>query len=420
MLFEIITFLLLFAAVFAYVNERYLHLPDTIGVMLLTVVVSSAVYVMQLLDVVDLRGHAEDFLEEMNFSSTLLHGMIAFLLFSGALNVRMADMAAQKWLITALAIGSTVLSCIFLGTFMWVVLNAIDIEISYISALVFGAIISPTDPIACLGILKKVGMPARLQILIEGESLFNDGMGVVVFLCVMGVAQGGAADPAAVAALFGQQAIGGLFVGAVTALIAFYMLNGVKHGSTEALIMLALVSGCFLLAEELKVSGLIAMVVCGLVIGNYGRELAVTQKNRHHHDAFWEIVDEVLNVVLFMMIGVQLIVVEATKELWFAAALAVPLALAARWLSVAIPVVLLRIGPQYQAKKRHIIWLLTWGGLRGGLSLAMVLSLPPSDERDLFMTMTFAIVVFSIAVQGLTIGRMYTRERLLWIAKDTV
>lgn len=419
MLFEIITVLLVCSAVFAYINERLLKLPDTIGVMVVAIVVSLGLYILEVTEVLTLKEHARQFIEEVEFSETLLHGMIAFLLFSGSLNVRMADLADQKWLIATLAIGSTVLGCFFIGTLTWFGLELIGIKVPYLSALLFGAMISPTDPIACLGILKKAGMPARLQILIEGESLFNDGVGVVVFLIVLGIISGGAdASVGGMLSLFAQQALGAVLVGTVCSIVAFVLLTGVKHLSSQVLITLALVSGCFTVSELLHVSGLIAIVVAGLIVGNYGRSLTVAEANRHHMDTFWEMVDEVLNVVLFLLIGLHLLVVPATSELWIAALIAIPICLLGRMLSVAAPVAALRIGPDYRAKKRHIVALLTWGGLRGGLSIAMVLSLPATPERELMLTMTFAVVVFSIIVQGLSIGKIYTQEQLLWIAQS--
>jgi CPA1 family monovalent cation:H+ antiporter len=419
MLFEIITVLLVGSAVFAYVNERYVKMPDTIGVMTIAIMASLIMYVLEVAEIVDLREPATEFLSEVEYSHTVLHGMIAFLLFSGSLNVRMAELAGQKWLIGFLAIGGTVLGTLIIGTIIYYLLQFMGMGIPYIYALLFGAMISPTDPIACLGIMKQAGMPARLQILIEGESLFNDGVGVVVFLVILGIIEGTSdASASGILALFGQQALGAIFIGTVCSIIAFFMMTGVKHTSSQVLITLALVAGCFTVAEMLHVSGLIAIVVSGLIVGNYGRFLVVSESSRHHMDTFWELVDEVLNVVLFLLIGLHMLAIPFNINVFVVAILAIPLCLLGRAISVAIPVALLRIGPRYKTKKRHIVTLLTWGGLRGGLSIAMVLSLPESEQRDLMLTMICAVVFFSIIVQGMTIGRIYTKEQLSWLAKD--
>ena len=417
-LMVVITILLLAAALFAYINERVFDMPDTIGVMLVAVLISLGLYLLDFFNIVHVKEWAAEFLEELNFSHTLLHGMIGFLLFSGSLNVRMPDLHEQRWLIGSLAVGSTVLGCFFVGSMIWFVLQSLGIDIDYIMCLVFGALISPTDPIACLGIFKKIGMPARLQILIEGESLFNDGVGVVVFLIITEIAAG-EGDPSLghVLGLFGQEALGGLAIGALSSLVAFLMLSGVKRTSSQALLTLALVAGCFTLAEYLHVSGLIAIVVSGLLIGNYGRRLAISEENRHHLDAFWELIDEVLNAVLFLLIGLHLLLVPMSSQYLIAALAAVPVVLLGRFLAVSIPVYLLRVGRRYDASRFHIIKLLTWGGLRGGISVAMVLALDPGPDRDLLLTMTFAVVVFSILVQGLTVGKIYTTEQLRWIAQ---
>jgi CPA1 family monovalent cation:H+ antiporter len=406
------TFVFLFAAASAYFNERFFKLPDTIGMVLTAILVAIACLVLESMHIVHIRPLAEELINEINFSETVLHGMIAFLLFSGSLNVRTADLHEQRGLIAALAVGSTVLGALLVGTFVYYMLTFFGINITYIECLIFGALISPTDPIACLGIFKKLGMPARLQVLVEGESLFNDGMGVVVFLVVMEIASGGGEASAEHAlGLFGQQALGGIAVGTLCALIAFFVLTGVERTSSQALMTLGLVAGNFLLAEHLEVSGLIATVAAGLIIGNYARDM-VMSASRHHLDAFWEVIDEVLNAILFLFVGAHLLMVPFNGNYLFAAVLAIPLALLGRMLSVAVPVNLLRVGPRFKASRQAIIVILTWGGLRGGLSLAMCLSLPAGPTKDLFLMMTFFVVVFSIVVQGLTVGKIYTPEQL--------
>lgn len=411
-LIELIGAVFLFTAISAYINERVFKLPDTIGMVLLAILLSILCIVADAAGIADLRPIAEEFIEEVHFSETVLHGMIAFLLFSGSLNVRTADINDQRGLILALAVGSTILGSLLVGIFISAMLSIIGFDVPFIQCLLFGALISPTDPIACLGIFKKLGMPARIQVLVEGESLFNDGMGVVVFLVVLEIANGGQdATIMHAFALFGQQALGGMAIGTLCALVAFFMLTGVTRTSSQALVTLALVAGCFVLAEHLHVSGLIAIVAAGLIIGNYARDTVMTE-TRHHLDAFWEVIDEVLNAILFLFLGAHMILVPFDGGYILAALLAIPLCLLGRFASVAIPVHLLRVGPRFRASRQAIIVILTWGGLRGGLSLAMCLSLEPGPTKDLFLMMTFAVVAFSILVQGLTVGRIYTPEQL--------
>jgi CPA1 family monovalent cation:H+ antiporter len=283
-------------------------------------------------------------------------------------------------------------------------LGVLGLELPLIYCLLFGALISPTDPIAVLGIIKKANVPKSLETKITGESLFNDGVAVVVFLVLLKIAAGtGEISAAAVAGLFFKEAVGGAVFGLLIGAIAYWMLKSIDNYQVEVLITLALVTGGFALADTLHLSGPIAIVVAGLLVGNHGRLLAMSDTVREHLDTFWELVDEVLNAVLFVLIGLEVLILTLNREYIIAGIILIPLILMARFVCVGIPVVVLK---KFRTFSPHVIKILTWGGLRGGISVALALSLPPGKHRDVILTITYAVVVFSIIVQGLTMGKL--------------
>ena len=402
-LFHIIAILISLSAVFSYVNYRYLKLPTAIGLMLIALLASLA-----LLALGPLAGGVEEQIEALlrtvDFDETLLHGMLSFLLFAGALHVNLADLARQRWVIAILATASVLGATFIIGFIAYAVFGLLGLEIPLIYCLLFGALISPTDPIAVLGILKSAGAPKTLETKITGESLFNDGVAVVVFLVLLGVAGGGAELSAgAVAWLFVQEAVGGVLYGLGIGALAYWMLRQVDDYSVEVLITLALTTGGYALAEALHLSAPIAIVVAGLLIGNHGRSFAMSARTRGHLDTFWELVDEVLNAVLFVLIGMEVLVLAFRQEYLLAGLLAIPIALLARLVSVGVPVGLMR---RYRSFSPMVVSILTWGGLRGGISVALALSLPPGAVRDTLVTVTYIVVAFSILVQGLSIGAL--------------
>lgn len=399
-LFEIISILITLAAAFSYINYRFVRLPMPIGVMLIALLMSLGLILLG-----PLAGLEEDvrvMLENIDFESTLLHGMLSFLLFAGALHVNLADLSSQRWIIGLLATLSVIGSTFLIGVMAWGVFDFIGIEIPFIYCLVFGALISPTDPIAVLSILKQAGAPKSLETKITGESLFNDGVAVVVFLVLAGLAGGGHEVTAgSVLGLFLIEAIGGAIFGLGMGGLAFWLLRGIDHYTVEILVTLALTTGGYALAEALHISAPIAIVVAGLLIGNHGRVLAMSDKTREHLDTFWELIDEILNAVLFLLIGMEILVLSFNKEYLLASLVLIPAVLLSRFLWVGLPVGLLRYRREFSP---HVVKILTWGGLRGGISVALVLSLPANEIRDSLLAVTYAIVVFSIIVQGLTIG----------------
>lgn len=391
------------AAVFAYLNHRLIGLPTTIGVMLIALAVSLGILLLGNLAMPALADWGHRILRELDFSDTVLEGMLSFLLFAGALFVNLEDLARQKWLIAGLASLGVVTSTALVGTLTWGLLQALGLGLPFIHCLLFGALISPTDPLAVLGILKTAGVPETLETKIVGESLFNDGVAVVVFLVLLEVARHGGMDPAGVAGLFVQEAVGGALFGLAVGGLAYAMLRSLDSYPVEILITLAVVMGGYALAHALHLSGPIAMVVAGLLLGNQGRVLAMSERTRDHLDTFWELVDEILNAVLFVLIGLEVLALRFGGVDLVAGLLLIPVVLAARFVSVALPVTLLRARRTFSP---GVIRILTWGGLRGGISVALALSLPPGEARDLLLPATYVVVLFSLAVQGLTVGRV--------------
>ncbi len=405
-LFELLATLLTLAALFSYFNHRVLRLPQTIGVMLVALVVSLGLQVAGPL-AADVEHAAAAMLRAVDFDDALLHGMLAFLLFAGALHVDLGDLAEQGVIIALLASAGVLGATLLAAGFAWAVFGMLGLDVPVIWCLVFGALIAPTDPIAVLGILKTAGAPKSLATKITGESLFNDGVAVVVFLVLLGVATGRAeAAPGAIAWLFVQEAVGGALFGGACGWLAYRMLASVDNYRVEVLITLALATGVYALAEAWHLSAPIAIVVAGLLVGNHGRLLGMSVHTREHLDTFWELVDEVLNAVLFLLIGMELLLLSFRGEYLVAGLLLIPLVLLARLVSVGLPVGLLRTRREFSP---HVVKILTWGGLRGGISVALALSLPASAVRDPLVAATYVIVVFSILVQGLTIGPLLRR-----------
>ena len=408
-LINLIAIILTLSAVFSYINFRFIGLPTTIGVMLIALVVSFGFILLGELGIVDLHRFAEKMLSGIDFNKALMDGMLSFLLFAGALHVSAKDLAAMKWTIGVLATLGVALSTFVVGGMMFVLLTVLGFNVPFMYCLLFGALISPTDPIAVMSTLKNAGIGKSLETKIAGESLFNDGVGVAVFVVILSIVlQPEQVSVAQVALIFAQEAVGGIIFGLALGALGFYLLKSVDNYQVEILITLALVMGGYALALEMHTSGPIAVVVAGLLIGNHGRAYAMSIVTRQRLDNFWELLDEILNVVLFVLIGLEVLVLQFNGTYLLAGLLAIPLILLARFISVGIPITLLRVLTTW-AYSAHVVKILTWGGLRGGISVALALTLPSGAERDIFLVMTYTIVIFSIIVQGLTIGRVARR-----------
>jgi CPA1 family monovalent cation:H+ antiporter len=385
----------------AYLNARFVKLPSGIGLMAIALVGSFAVLGADAAGVID-SARFEQVVERANFGETVLHGLLGLLLFAGALQLDLHELAAQRVPVAVLSLVGTVASTVLVGGAIYLVSAAVGLGLPGLDALLFGALISPTDPIAVLSVLRRSKVPRALAVQISGESLFNDGVGVVLYVVVLAVAAGHDVGAGAVAWMFVRVAFGGAAFGLVTGYVGRRMLRTVDDYSVQVLITLALVLGGYAMAEALGISAPIAAVVAGLVIGSHARE-----REREHLMMFWELVDEVLNAVLFLMLGLEATRLVVSRQLALAAVIAVPVVLAARLGSVVASTALVR--PFSGPTSRHAIAILTWGGLRGGLSVALALSLPVAAHRDTLLAMTYAVVCFAILVQGMTLDRLLRR-----------
>ncbi len=405
-LFTLSAVLICLAAAFSYINYSFIGLPTTIGVMLISLIISLAVVIFHSFGL-HAGLNSEEILRSIDFDATIFRGMLSFLLFAGALHVNLNDLRDRKWVIGTLATVGVLISTVLVGSATWLILQWMGLALPFIYCLLFGALISPTDPIAVMGILKTAGAPKSLETKIAGESLFNDGVGVVVFIVILELATGiGAVDASEITILFLREAVGGALFGVVVGYLAFQMLRRVDDYQVEVLITLATVMGGYALATSMHLSGLIATVMSGLLVGNQGRLLGMSEKTRHHLDIFWELIDEILNAVLFVLMGLEVLILTFTEQYLLAGLMIIPAVVLARFVSVACPVLALR--PVWKFSP-GAIRIMTWSGLRGGISVALALSLPQGPERDIIIAITYIVVVFTILVQGLTLRKLVKR-----------
>lgn len=407
-MFNVAVICLVLTALFAYINNKYVGLPTTIGVMAIAQVFSFGLFGLNLLGVGSLHQYEVSLLSSIDFSDVLMEGMLSLLLFAGAMHVDLSELKEYGWQILVLAVVGTVLSTVLVALGVWYLLPLTGYSLPFAYCLVFGALISPTDPIAVMGIMKSAGAPKSLELLITGESLFNDGVGVVLFSLVLTMITSGENPTFSHGAvLLAHEAGGGILFGLALGYFTFLLLKSIESYMEEVLITLAAVMGGYSLAMHLHVSGPLAMVVVGLIIGNHGREHAMGAEVREYLDMFWELLDAILNAVLFVLIGLEVIVISFSASLFKAIIPVIILCLITRLITVGIPTGLLR-GP---FKIPHGAWkILTWGGLRGGISVALALFLPQGPERDLILALTYSIVVFSILGQGLSIGMVIRKN----------
>ena len=403
--YSIATILIVLSAIFGYINVRFLELPNTIGLMLITIVFTLLIFALSYFDNT-LLEQERAFIRQIDFKTVLLDVMLSFLLFAGALHTNFQQLKVQRKPILAFATLGTFISTFLVGIFTYVILQAINIPTDFIYCLLFGALISPTDPIAVLGILKKVGAPKQLETKIVGESLFNDGVGVVIFVTIFGIASTGMEHFSITHTLleFVKEVGGGLVLGGILGYLTYLLLKSIDDYDTEVIITIAAVMGGSLIAQKLHVSAPLAMVVAGLVVGHDTvRKNSMSEVTEQYVDKFWELVDVLLNTLLFVMIGMEILVLTFEKEYFLAGLLSIPAILFARYLSLLLPT-------KFYAKKldfvKNTTTLMTWGGLRGGISIALALSLTPEMGRDLFLVITYTVVVFSIIGQGLTVGKL--------------
>jgi CPA1 family monovalent cation:H+ antiporter len=409
---DIIAILLGLAALFGYLNHKFLKLPHTIGLVVIALAASGGVLAIDyFLPALHIAPTVRDVLDDIDFYEALMEGFLCALLFAGAIHIDLSKLAERKWAIGLMATIGVLISTFIVGAAIWLVAGLTGLDLPFLWALVFGALISPTDPVAVLGILKTVRVPPLLEAKIAGESLFNDGVGVVVFTIMVALAMGaghGGAELGAldIAELFVLEAFGGAALGLIFGLVAFYLLYSLDEHNLEIMITLALVTGAYGTALHLHVSGPIAVVVAGILIGNQGARLAMSERTRTHLFQFWELTDEILNSVLFLLIGLEVLIILPGLDYFWLMLAAIPIVLAARAVAVSVPIGLLAVRERFTT---GAIRILTWGGLRGGISVALALSLPPSEFKAPILAATYAVVVFSIIVQGLTMKPLVAR-----------
>ena len=408
-MFHILAILLSSAAVFSFINHRYFRLPRTIALMLFALVFSFALILLGELDFA-LHPEAVAVVKQIDFERFLLQGILGFLLFAGALHVEVNRLFQHKWMIFSLAIAGTLISTFLVAGFAYMVFIAVSAPVPFIFCLLFGALISPTDPIAVMGILKELNASKSIETQMAGESLFNDGVGVVLFVALLDMAfQTHETSVAILAGLFAKEALGGVIYGLLLGKAAYEMLKRVDDPQVEVLITLGLVMGGYDLAHSLGVSGPLAMVAAGLLIGNQGRAFAMSEKTRVNLDAFWELTDGILNAVLFILMGLEVLILDIQPIYLLAGSAMIPLVLFARLISVGLTFGVLKKKIPFGGNPVKI---LTWGGLRGGIAVALALSIPPCPYRDLLLVATYLVVVFSILVQGLSMKRLLKKWKV--------
>ena len=406
--FVIASVLVFISAFFGYVNVRFIKLPTTIGLTLITIVFTLGVFALSYYD--DTLLEAERYIiTHIDFRTVLLDIMLSFLLFAGALHTDVQKLREQRWPVLVFATFGVLASTFLIGLGTYYALEFMGMGTKFIYCLLFGALISPTDPIAVLGILKKAGAPKKLEIKIVGESLFNDGVGVVIFLTIFGLASGSGngIDWSDVFSLFVEEVFGGLLLGGILGWITFRLMRSINDYAIEVIITLAAVMSGTVLAQYLHVSAPLAMVVAGLIVGGQkSREQAMTGQTENYVDKFWELIDILLNTILFVLIGMEILVLDFERGYLLAGLVMIPIALLCRYASL--------IGPVYIFRKRlefvpNTALIMTWGGLRGAISIALALGLSQEMHRDLFLVITYVVVIFSIIVQGLTVGKLVNK-----------
>jgi len=386
---------------FAYVNERIIRLPLTIGVAAIALACSAVLIACESLQVTSLRDPISRWLSSLDFSRLLLDGMLSFLLFAGALQIDGRKLKQYAWQVGFLAVISTALSAAFIGCATYWILRETGVHLPFTYCLVFGSVVAPTDAVSVLGTLRRARVPSVVETVIAGESLFNDGVGIVLFAIFAQLATANEMPSlASMGTHFLREACGGLLLGATLGGALFVLMRSIDNYQVEVLLTVAAVIGGYAVAENIRVSGPLAMVVAGMLVGNIAREHAMSQTTQANVDTFWELIDGALNAVLFTLIGLEAIAMHAVLRAWISIPAAILAVLAARVLTVGLPVAFLSHTFQLPAKTAP---LLVWAGLRGGISVALALSLPAGPEREIILLLTYGNVIFSTFAQGLSV-----------------
>jgi CPA1 family monovalent cation:H+ antiporter len=410
-IFDIVAGLLTLTALFAWANHRYLRLPNNVGLLVMGLAASLVLVGLEIsIPEVALFGDLEKFIEKINFSEALLEGMLAFLLFAGALQIDLTVLRDRAWIVGAMATLGVIISTVIVAIMMWGAGQLLSLPMPFAWALVFGALISPTDPIAVLAVLKQARVAKTLEMDMAGESLFNDGVGVVLFTILLSAAMTSSGDSGIdfveIGRLFFIEALGGALLGLITGYIAYLAMRAIDDYPIEVLISLGLVTGTYALAGPLHVSGPIAVVTAGVLTGNRGAAFAMSDQTKRYLFDFWSLIDEMLNSILFLLIGLEVLVVQFDVSLLPLAAAAIPIVLIARFISITLPMAFVRFTQRFV---KGTIPILTWGGVRGGISVALALSIPAVTVRAQILAATYAVVLFTLIVQGLTLPAVVRR-----------
>ncbi len=402
-IYNIITVIILLTATFGYLNHRFIKLPGAIGIMLISLIASLAVIGLDKIFPQFFTNTIAS-IGVIDFNTVVLKVMLSFLLFAAAINIDVKKLKNERKAIITFSTISILISTIIVGVLFYITTSLFGLHVNFLYCLLFGALISPTDPIAVVGILKKAKIPSSLETKISGESLFNDGVGVVLFITFYEIAKIGLSNISVwdIAWLFIKEAGGGLLLGWLLGYLCFYMLRSINNYVVEVMITLATVMGGYALAEQLHVSGPLAMVMAGLITGNKSFDTGVSDLTRDYLTKFWEMIDEVMNAILFLLIGFEMLIVPFNLTLLWMGCIAIVIVLFARFLSVSLPIMVLKRKSSFE---NNAIPILTWGALRGGISVALALSLPKYMYGEMFVSITYIVVLFSIVCQGLTIGK---------------
>lgn len=396
--------IIVLAALFGYVNFRFLKFPNTIGVMIIALVSSLAIVLLGKFYPA-LFGHSIRLIKSLDFYTVLMKVMLGFLLFAGSIHIKTEEIRKERTAILTFSTIGVLISTFIVGALLYLVCMAFRLEINFIYCLLFGALISPTDPIAVIGILKEANIPKTLETKISGESLFNDGVAVVIFISIFEIIRAGVENLSGldIFLLFLKEAGGGILLGMLLGYVGFWALKSINNYKVEVMITLAVVMGGSMLADKLHISGPLAMVMAGIMIGNKGRKFGMSDETRDYVDKFWEMIDEIMNAILFLLIGMEMLVISFTWIYLWLGLIGIVIVLLARLVSVWIPLTALKTKKAFE---KNALPILVWGGLRGGISVALALSLPKEMFGEMFVTITYIIVLFSIVVQGLTIGKV--------------
>ncbi|MGZ3755250.1 MAG: cation:proton antiporter [Mucilaginibacter sp.] len=406
-IYQIISILVFLAAVFAYLNDRWIKWPPTIGIMVLALLFSIFIAIVgNILPRVSSKVMV--LVSKINFEQVLMKIILSFLLFAGALHIDANKLSKEKWPVLVLATVGTFISTFLVGFLTFYLFIIFQLPVPFIYCLLFGALISPTDPISVMGILKQVGIPKSLELKISGESLFNDGVGVVVFLTIMEVAVNGPEkfSVSGTVILFCKEAGGGLLFGGVMGYAAHLLIRSIDNYRVEVLITLTVVMCGYAVADSLHVSAPLAIILAGIIMGTKGKSEGLSEISIDYLYKFWDLIDEIFNAILFLLIGLEMLVIKIDSTIMLIGGVMILLVLMVRYLSIAIPIAFLRVWIKFE---KNALIILTWGGLRGGISVALALSLPQAMHHDDFVLITYIVVVFSIVVQGLTIGKLARR-----------